>query len=700
MSDAKSPSILIVDDSPDKLVALESVLVDLDVEIVKAGSGREALRRLLVQDFAVILLDVRMPGMDGFETAALIRARPRSANTPIIFITAFGDETHVVQGYSLRAVDYILTPVVPEVLRTKVLVFVELFRASAEVRRQAESLRLRAEQLHRVAAASLAINSADSIEAMLGVVAESARDVLGAARAIAIAHVDDRRTYQVISPASRDTDEEADVTLAALVCRTNRPSRTVREIETRLGLGSGAGTERTRHHALGVPLVARDGRNLGVLQVGDKPGGGFTQEEEDLLVQLAQMTAIAIENALFAELRETNRLKDEFLATVSHELRTPLSALRSWVWMLRRGSLDAEGTARAIDAIERNVLAQTRIVDDLLDVSRIVTGKLQLRAGPVELRDVVDAAVDAIVPAATAKGIELLRGADAEAAPVLGDADRLQQVVWNLLSNAIKFTPAGGRVEVQLERGAHEVAVRVTDTGKGIPPAFLPHVFERFRQADASTTRTTAGLGLGLAIVRHLIELHGGRVEAHSGGEGQGATFTVVLPLFRTVPDVPAPAVAEPQPASVAGLVVLLVEDDADTREGLALVLSGAGAAVMSAASATEALASLGAATADVIVCDIGLPGEDGYALLHAVRERGQHVPAVALTAYARECDRARALAAGFCEHVAKPTSPADLLAAVARATDGRSWRCVVPASVDGPHVPADVPRATVRAEL
>jgi signal transduction histidine kinase/DNA-binding response OmpR family regulator len=679
MSEGKTPSILIVDDSADKLVAIESILCDLEVEIVKVRSGREALRRLLVQDFAVVLLDVRMPGMDGFETAALIRGRARSEHTPIIFITAFGDDSHVVRGYSLRAVDYILTPVVPEVLRTKVSVFVELFRTTAEVRRQAESLRVRAAQLHRLTEASLAINSADSIDRMLTAASESAREIIGAARAIAIARIDERRSNRSTSPPGPESDVEADVTLAALVCRTNRPSRTTREIETLPVHGDGGRPiERTHHHALAVPLVARDGRNLGVLQVTDKPGGEFSQEEEDLVFQLAQMASIAIENLLFIELREANRLKDEFLATVSHELRTPLSALRSWVWMLRRGGLDADANTRAIEAMERNVLAQTRIVDDLLDVSRIVTGKLHLRAFPVDLGTITHAALDAIGPAAAAKGITLERDLDGHTAPVLGDADRLQQVVWNLVSNAIKFTPMGGQVAVSLEQLADEIVLRVRDSGRGISASFLPHVFERFRQADASTSRSSSGLGLGLAIVGHLVELHGGRVEAESPGEGRGATFTVTLPVFRASAG-PSVTVRLRETASVSGLSIVLVEDDAETREGLSQLFAGAGAQVISACSLREALAALGELAPDVVVCDVGLPGDAGYTFLRTLREAGQDVPVVALTAGGQDHDRERALAAGFAAHVVKPAGPADVLAAVARAVDERPWRRLAP---------------------
>ena len=656
MADAMDrTSILIVDDSPEKIVALESILDELGQDIVKAASGREALRHLLTRDFAVILLDVRMPVMDGFETAALIRQRPRSEHTPIIFVTAFPDETHVARGYSLKAVDYIFTPVVPDVLRTKVAVFADLHQMTAQVKRQAESLRQRAAQLHRLSTASLEINGAQSLDDMVKVVADSAREILGVPRAVATARVHDRRIHRAISPAAlaAPLDGAEDDLVMSIVRSTN---------------------------FLAVPLTRRDGRNMGELQVSGKPHGAFTEEDEDILVQLAQMTSIAVENTLYGELREANRLKDEFLATVSHELRTPLSAMLSWVWMLRRGGLDAEGAARAIEAIERNVKAQTRIVEDLLDVSRIVTGKLRLDTRLVDLGPIIEMTTDSITPAAEAKGITVRSSIDGATPPVLGDAIRLQQLVWNLLTNAIKFTSAGGRVDVVLATSGAEVEVRVSDTGIGISQDFLAYVFEPFRQADGSSGRKSGGLGLGLAIVRHVAELHGGRVEARSAGEDQGSTFVLTLPVAtgreaieELTPSPPSAETAAPRTAvSLAGSSVLVVEDEADTREALALILAQAGATVTSTSTAAQALDAVAAARPDILLCDIGLPTEDGYVLIRKLRaltaEQGGATPAVALSAFAQATDRARALAAGFDTHVAKPIDPDRLLRTLARA--------------------------------
>ena len=656
MADATDrTSILIVDDSPEKIVALESILDELGQDIVKAASGREALRHLLTRDFAVILLDVRMPVMDGFETAALIRERARSEHTPIIFVTAFPDETHVARGYSLKAVDYIFTPVVPDVLRTKVAVFADLHQMTAQVKRQAESLRQRAAQLHRLSTASLEINGAQSLDDMVKVVADSAREILGVPRAVATARVHDRRIHRATSPAAlaAPLDGAENDLVMSIVRSTN---------------------------FLAVPLTRRDGRNMGELQVSGKPHGAFTEEDEDILVQLAQMTSIAVENTLYGELREANRLKDEFLATVSHELRTPLSAMLSWVWMLRRGGLDAEGAARAIEAIERNVKAQTRIVEDLLDVSRIVTGKLRLDTRLVDLGPIIEMTTDSITPAAEAKGITVRSSIDGATPPVLGDAIRLQQLVWNLLTNAIKFTSAGGRVDVVLATSGAEVEVRVSDTGIGISQDFLAYVFEPFRQADGSSGRKSGGLGLGLAIVRHVAELHGGRVEARSAGEDQGSTFVLTLPVAtgreaieELTPSPPSAETAAPRTAvSLAGSSVLVVEDEADTREALALILAQAGATVTSTSTAAQALDAVAAARPDILLCDIGLPTEDGYVLIRKLRaltaEQGGATPAVALSAFAQATDRARAVAAGFDTHVAKPIDPDRLLRTLARA--------------------------------
>ncbi len=372
-----------------------------------------------------------------------------------------------------------------------------------------------------------------------------------------------------------------------------------------------------------------------------------------------------------------NQLKDEFVATASHELRGPLNAMVGWVHLLSSGRLDEVTTVRAVAAIGRSVKTQARLVDELLDVTRIMTGKLRLSMSLVELLPIVEAALEAARPGAVAKGITLTLSGSETSETVLGDFDRLQQVVWNLLSNAVKFTPKGGRVDVWMGRRGTHIEVKVSDTGQGIPPSFLPHVFERFRQADSSPSRSQPGLGLGLAIVRHLVELHGGTVTADSPGEGQGSAFIVSLPIpaLRTLPGQPAEEQRAaippmPKPALLDGLRVLVVDDDPDGREALQAVLERCGAHVTSAASAAEALAALEQAAPEVLVSDIGMPEQDGYHLIREIRkrspDRGGRIPAIALTAYAAAEDREKTLNAGFQAHLAKPAEPVELVAKVA----------------------------------
>jgi len=394
------------------------------------------------------------------------------------------------------------------------------------------------------------------------------------------------------------------------------------------------------------------------------------EEREQLLVR---------EQAARAEAEAASRMKDEFLATLSHELRTPLNAMLGWTQLLRTRKFDEATAARALETIDRNTKSLSQLIEDVLDVSRIITGKLHLHVRPVELVPVIEAAIETVLPAANAKDIGIEARLDSSSGTVLGDANRLQQVIWNLLSNAVKFTPKGGRVEVQLELIDSRVQIRVSDTGQGISSEFLPHVFERFRQADSTTTRSHGGLGLGLAIVRHLVELQGGTVHAQSPGVGQGATFIVNLPsravrLAASEPESVQGMVRDEvptlSPGILNGLRVLVVDDEADARELLTTILGQYGAEVTAVARASEVLETLQRLKPNVIVSDIGMPGEDGYALIRKVRllnaEQGGQIPAVALTAYARAEDRIRALAAGFQLHIPKPVNPEELVAVVA----------------------------------
>jgi PAS domain S-box-containing protein len=438
--------------------------------------------------------------------------------------------------------------------------------------------------------------------------------------------------------------------------------------------------------AMAIPLLSH-GQVFGSISfIRIELGRRYNQADLALAEDIARRAATAIDNArLYREAQEANRLKDEFLAVLSHELRSPINAIVGWSQMLRTRKLNEATIDRALETIERNAKLQTQLIEDLLDISRIIQGKLDLNIHPLNLTSVIEAAINTVRPAAEAKGIQLQSPVTSAAELISGDANRLQQVVWNLLSNAIKFTPQGGRVEIRLDRTNSHIQIQVTDTGKGISPSFLPYVFDRFRQADSSITRSHGGLGLGLSIVRQLVELHGGTVQAESPGEGQGATFTVKLPLitesskaikngrpaeshFLTSSSPHSLTPSSPQP--LTGLRVLVVDDEIDTREYLLTVLEEYGAEAIGVASVSQAILEIKHLLPDVLVSDIGMPDEDGYSLIRKLRalevDQGAKIPAVAVTAYAREEDRQQAIAAGFQMHISKPIEPTQLVSVVA----------------------------------
>lgn len=451
---------------------------------------------------------------------------------------------------------------------------------------------------------------------------------------------------------------------------------------------------------LAVPVVSRSGGVIGALFFGHSEAGVFSERTEKLIIGVAAQAAVGIDNArLYEDVRKASEerqylldaeraarteaeraslMKDEFLATLSHELRTPLTAILGWAQILSLGDYTPADLAEGLETIARNARAQTRLIDDLLDMNRIVSGKVRLDVQTTDLAPVIDAAVDAVRPSAEAKRIRLRKIVDPLAGPVTGDPMRLQQIVWNLLSNAVKFTPKEGKIDVILERVNSHVEITVSDSGEGIAPDFLPHVFERFRQSDSSLTRRHGGLGLGLAIVKQLTELHGGSVSAKSDGAGQGATFIIRLPLSPVRGDTadrehPAAEYSRKncsQQISLTGVKVLVVDDEADARELVKRVLAGCGAIVEVADSAVEALTRLNRQQHDVIVSDIGMPETDGYQFIRELRQRpptaGGRTPAVALTAFARSEDRTRAMMAGYQVHIAKPIEPRELIATVA----------------------------------
>jgi PAS domain S-box-containing protein len=449
----------------------------------------------------------------------------------------------------------------------------------------------------------------------------------------------------------------------------------------------------------GVPRYAPDGEFAGFigtcLDIHDRK-----QDEQERAALLAKA------EAAYRDADAANRSKDEFLATVSHELRTPLNAIMGWTQLLLAkgaNTADDERHRRGLETVVRNAKLQAQLIDDLLDVSRIISGKMRLDVQPTDLAAVIDAAVEAIRPAAEGKQIQLRRVLDPFAGPVMGDPARLQQVVWNLLSNAVKFTPKGGKIEVRLERVNSHVEILVADTGAGITPEFLPHVFDRFRQLDASTTRRHGGLGLGLSIVRHLVELHGGTVRVKSPGEGEGSTFIVALPLSvahltpgegarihpRTEELAPADPCRDDPALDLRGIRVLVVDDEPDARETLQQILEHCNAEVRTVGSAAEAMKALESWRPDVLLSDIGMPGEDGYDLIRRVRElpaeRGGRTPAAALTAFARGEDRRRALRAGFQMHVAKPVDLQELATVVASLARGVGSTVLTPPDPPSP---------------
>ncbi|MBV9385961.1 MAG: response regulator [Chroococcidiopsidaceae cyanobacterium CP_BM_ER_R8_30] len=667
MPSEQKVNVLLVDDYPENLLALEATLSSLGQNLVTANSGKEALRCLLNQDFAVILLDVQMPGMDGFETATLIREREKSRHTPIIFLTAFStNESLVFKGYALGAVDYLLKPIEPEILKSKVTVFVDLFRKTEEVKRQAAQLATANTELRRQAAtlrkqAQLLDLAHDAIlvrdiDGEIVFWNNGAEEMYGWTRA----EVMGNNSHQLLHTQFPEPIAKVETELICTGRWEGELVHTKRD-GTQIAVASRWALQRDENgEATAILEISSDITNR---KQAEEARSRFIHE------QVARQEA-----------ETANRMKDEFLATLSHELRTPLNSMLGWARLLRTKKFDENTTAKALETIERNAKLQAQLIEDILDVSRIIQGKLQLNLCPVNLKPVIEAAIDTVRPVAEAKAIQLVLELDSSMGLVSGDPDRLQQVVWNLLTNAIKFTPQGGKVEVQLQQMDSYAQIRVRDTGIGISPDFLPHVFERFRQADSTSTRSHGGLGLGLAIVHHLVELHNGKVYVNSEGEGRGATFTVELLLTqcRLETSETEQVKAKPNGAgiilpSIESLQVLVVDDDADTRDVLTAALEQCGAKVTAVSTVSEALKLLKQLSLDILISDLDLPDENGYDLIHQVKaleaERGEKIPVIALSAYTSNEERLKALSAGFQMHLPKPVEPSALIAVVANCT-------------------------------
>ncbi|MBA3247856.1 MAG: response regulator [Pyrinomonadaceae bacterium] len=655
----KTLSILHLEDSPPDAELVHATMLDGGIDCVMRRVETRADFQAAVAEgcFDLTLADHSLPSFDGISALAI--SRELCPDVPFIFVSGALGEELAIETLKSGATDYVLKE--------------RLERLVPSVRR---ALREAEERAERKQIEEALRDSEEHFRA----VAETAAD--------AVITIDESSVIQFINAAAEKIFGHAVSEMIGQSLTALMPDYLRRTHEGALSRYLETGRRHISWAAVGLPGLHKDGHEVPLeVSFAEFVKGGrryFTGIARDITerrrAEEERERLLAREQELRQQAEQANRLKDEFLATVSHELRTPLTSILGWAQLLNAGRLDEPSAARAIETIARNARAQMQLIEDLLNVSRIITGKLRLDMRPVELFPIVEAAIDAVRPAADAKAIALQTAIDRMAGVVSGDPDRLQQIIWNLLSNAIKFTPKGGRVETRLERVSSRVRLTVSDTGAGISPKFLPHVFDRFRQADSATTRTHGGLGLGLAIVRHLTELHGGTVSAASAGEGQGSIFTVELPLMPLLPSrieeyrsssTPQSAIRNPQSAILRGLRVLIIEDEADARAMLRVALEQSGANVTAVASADEALRALVQVRPDVVISDIGMPDEDGFALIRKLRalppEAGGQIPALALTAYARDEDRRQALSAGFQMHLSKPVEPDKLIATVAR---------------------------------
>jgi signal transduction histidine kinase len=671
-------NILVVDDLPAQRLAIEAALVDLEERVVSVSSGLEALKFLLDHEAAVILLDVNMPGMDGFDTAKLIRQRPRNAETPIIFLTADTDEVRAAQGYAMGAVDYLFCPFVPDILRTKVKVFVTLSRARERAQLEAQQvLLLQIEQAARV--------TAEEQSQRLSVLLETAnlmartqdgspfeRDLLRlivpqlADEAGLILTDHDQDSRSVFWVASRGEEvAESDGIPNVLEKALQRVLSAGKEESLAHPFGRGIGT-------LIVPLAVRGVVSGALAAVAGPEAGPHADPDAEVFRLIASRTADALDQRqLYRELQDRDRKKDEFLAMLSHELRNPLGAIAGAVGVLDLLSGSDERALRARQVIARQTKHLGRIVDDLLDVSRVTVGRISLHREPIDLKDIVSQAVHSM----RESGQLDMRDCQvqAERAVVEGDAARLDQVTTNLLVNAVKYTEPGGRITASVGVEEGQAVLRVADNGTGISPDLLPRLFDLFVQGRYSLERANGGLGIGLTLVKRLVELHDGSVEASSQGLGHGSTFTVRLPLLAAEPR-PLPEGLRarlPLPA----LHVLIVEDSLDAQEMLVRYFEMGGHRVHAASNGPEAVETARRIRPDVALVDLGLPGFDGLEVARQLREdrRTKDIVLVALTGYGQMSDRGRTAQLGFDAHLVKPASPDQLTQVLAMVLERQS---------------------------
>jgi signal transduction histidine kinase/ActR/RegA family two-component response regulator len=738
--------ILVVEDSPTQAQMLCFHLEEAGFSCLLAENGKQALELLKTQKPLLIVADVVMPEMDGFEMSRQIKADEQLKQIPIILTTALADSSDVIRGLECGADNFLTKPYEPQYLLTrinyllanrilqehdKMQVGLELeFNGKRHLitseRRQIldlllstyeqcmqinQNLHAREKDLKSTGARlsvlydiAVRINQSLNLDEILAATLETLHTALNVEVSAIFLHEEENG---LLLKAQRALPKDLLQRLPRLnlaqsqlneICRKGevalRPlSSELLATPKQTPSNNESGQAETYLEGLTfmfVPLKAKD-TIRGLLLVGPfDPLGSASDLNQELMEGIANQLAVAVENARLYEAAQkarqqaeaSNQAKDDFLALISHELRTPLNAILGWTSALLNKAVDDELRQRALETIERSARTQAQLIEDLLDMARAVSGKLKLEVRPVDLGDVINAALDVMRPAAEAKSIDLQMHLHAKDDIITGDPDRLQQVIWNLLSNAIKFTPNGGKVQIKLERADPYIQITVHDNGKGIAREFLPFVFDRFRQADGSSTRRHGGLGLGLALVRQLVELHGGTVQAQSAGENQGATFIVMLPVravrMNTAGDtqemLALKGIKTDKRMLLAGLTILVVDDELDARELVTAVLEQYGADVMSVGSAAEALGLLKKVKPperpDVLVSDIAMPGEDGFALIRQIREmpatQGGNIPAVAVTAFGRSSDRVRALAAGFQMHVPKPVEPAELALVIA----------------------------------
>jgi signal transduction histidine kinase/PleD family two-component response regulator len=681
MKSTEPVNILVVDDMPEKILAIEATLAELGQNIVKASSGREALRSLLKDDFAVILLDVNMPEMDGFETAALIRERRRSEHTPIIFVTAFNDEVQMAKGYSLGAVDFISTPLDPDVLRTKVGVFVELFQKTETIRHQAaHRVQLAREQAARQVAEKAMRRSAMLAEAsrllsrsldfdatlaslhrtMVPALADGCQLVLyDTNMELWFSHVQaESAGASQMTSSSHARIEQVDPKLSATVSDAIKSGHAQSIAPEAVGNAPDLGPRRKWSNAIVAPLIARDLPLGAIVCCLHGSRRQFEPADLALIENIASRAATALDNAqLFQTIREGERRKDEFLAMLGHELRNPLAAITNAGELTRLLDPQDASFNESLEIIRQQASLMKRLVDDLLDVSRITSGRVQLQKSLVNAAEIVTRVAEANDVLFSSRGHKLHLSVGNKKLLLEADPYRLEQVLSNLLVNSAKYTDPGGEIWFSAERVGDDILFRVRDSGIGIGPDLLPNVFDLFAQANRSLHRAEGGLGIGLTIVRGLAELHGGRVWVTSEGFGRGAEFVVALPAEKEMSKEPA-ANAPPAPVEISQRRrVLVVEDQPALAHVTVALLKKLGHEVRSAADGAEALLAVREYNPEVVLLDIGLPGMDGYEVARCVRlEMGEAAPVlVAMTGYSQHEVNRHARRAEFDHHLVKP---------------------------------------------